>query len=98
LNEAERRQANQVLAEWLLSATGAVRFDARHLIREFHLSTLLPPLYESAAMLEASGTVREADEAQLTRSLIRFLQPENIVVLQPARPCPASETAAERVG
>ncbi len=97
-DEGERRQANRVVAEWLLSEVGGIRFEARHLVREFRISSLLPQLYESAAMLEASGAVPEADEAQLTRSLIQFLQPENVVVLQPARAYAASESAAERVG
>jgi hypothetical protein len=97
-DESERAQANSVLAEWILSDAQGLRFDARHLARVFRIGRLLDALRESATRLSASGAVGEAEEAQTVRSLIQFLQPENVVVLQPARAYAASESAAERVG
>jgi hypothetical protein len=96
-DEAERAQANVVLAEWILSPVQSFRYDARHLARKFRIGSLLDALWDSAARLSASAVVGDPEEAVTVRSLIQFLQPENVVVLQPARGYAASENAAERV-
>lgn len=54
LDAADRKFADQVLAEWLLSDEEAKRFDAVALIREFHITTAAPALRELIRKLSRS--------------------------------------------
>ena len=52
---AERRMADQVLSEWVLSEDEGLRFDALALIDEFKIDTAISALHELAARLVSSA-------------------------------------------
>ena len=51
----ERRMADQVLAEWVVSEDPGMRYDARALIRKFEIVEAIPALQQRAKRLASSS-------------------------------------------
>lgn len=62
LDEPERRMADQILAEWVMSEDEGVRFDAIFLIDEFKIQSALSALHTLALRLPLSTTPGAAYE------------------------------------
>ncbi len=73
-DEHDRLLADRVLVEWLDSPRGAQRFDARRLIKEFHVVAAIPTLEEQAACLATEGTPLAANELSFVQATIRAIK------------------------
>ena len=70
-DDEERKLANQVLAEWVLSDDEDVRYDAQLLINEFQIMTAAPALRELAVRLESSNMLGAPYELEIVNRIIR---------------------------
>lgn len=69
----ERTMANQVLAEWTLSDSEKLRFEAMALIDDFHIVSAIPTLRELATRLAATNTPGAPFELQKVERIIQDL-------------------------
>lgn len=69
----ERTMANQVLAEWTLSDSEKLRFDALALIDDFHVVPAIPTLRELAIRLESAKTPESPYELKKVKRIIKDL-------------------------
>ena len=76
----ERRLADEVIADWVLSDDPNVRFDALALTREFHIGTATPALEKLAKRLPSVRTPGAPYELEKVNNIIRTLTaaPQNI--------------------
>ena len=66
----ERRMADQVLAEWVVSEDPDMRFDAQALIRKFKIVRATPALQQLAKRLASSRAVGARDELEIVDRII----------------------------
>lgn len=76
----ERRLADEVIVDWVLSEDPNVRFDALAPIREFHIGSAIPSLEKLAKRLPSVRTPGTPYELEKVNSIIRTLTaaPQNI--------------------
>lgn len=72
-DEDERRLADQVICEWLLSGDESHRFDARVLVDDFRIQSALPTLQELATRLLLSQAPGAPYELRRVHEIIRRL-------------------------
>ena len=66
----ERRMADQVLAEWVVSEDPDMRFDAQALIRKFEIVEAIPALQQLAKRLASSCAGGARDELEIVDRII----------------------------
>ena len=66
----ERRMADQVLGEWVVSEDPNIRFDAQALIHEFEIVEAIPALQQLAERLASSRAVGARDELEIVDRII----------------------------
>ena len=66
----ERRMADQVLTEWVVSEDPGMRFDAQALIHEFEIVEAIPALQQLAKRLASSCEVGAPGELQVVDRII----------------------------
>jgi hypothetical protein len=76
LDELERRMADRVLSEWVMSEDEGVRFDAVLLIGEFTIQSALPALHALALRLPLSTAPGAPYELKKVVRLIQKLAAE----------------------
>lgn len=73
-NDAERRMADQVLTEWVLSEDENLRFDALSLISEFKINTSIPDLRKLSKRLILSTAISAPYELKTVEKIISKLE------------------------
>jgi hypothetical protein len=76
LDADERRMANEVIAEWLLSDQESVRFDALALVREFDVRAARTALETLAARLASSTSPSAPYELKIVQRVEQKLLEE----------------------
>ena len=66
----ERRMADQVLAEWVVSEDTGMRYHAKALVHEFEIVTAIPALQQLAERLASSRAVGAPGELEVVNRII----------------------------
>jgi hypothetical protein len=66
----ERRMADQVLTEWVVSEDPGMRFDAKALVHEFEIVKAIPALQQLAQRLASSRAVGAPGELEVVDRII----------------------------
>jgi hypothetical protein len=74
LNAEERAQADEAIAEWVLSENKRQRFDALTMVRRFKIAAALPNLKRLLFNLASSSTAESRYDFGYVSSLIQLLE------------------------
>lgn len=74
LDQEERRMADRVVREWLLSEDPANRFYGRALAREFRIASALPELQQASRQLSRHPGPVARDERETVDELMHTLR------------------------
>ena len=73
LDSTERKFADIVISEWILSEDAGVRFDAIDLSHHFNIRRSVPALRRLASILEHSTSIHDIYERKKVVRMIEFL-------------------------